>query len=90
MPSYVAPCKSFGPVGDEDLELLYHLLSAFAHGRSWSRHATERGPSSPTRVPGLLTGSISAHERVLAGATELVARLARAAVGDFEGYVGAR
>jgi len=91
VPPWVELCATYGPKGHENLEWLYRLLSAFAHGKPWALHATVMGPSAPVgSVGGLRGGTVAASETMLAGATDLLATLTRVAVGEFEVYVGSR
>jgi hypothetical protein len=91
LPSWVKLCASYGPKGNENLEWLYRMLSAFAHGKPWALHATVMGPTAPVgSIGGLRGGTVAASETMLAGATDLLATLTRVAIGEFEVYVGSR
>jgi hypothetical protein len=87
-PSTSDRVRDFGAHPGRKSDWIFRILSAPAHGSTWSISLGEIGDEVEALVRGAGTVKVRAHPLLASNATTIVVSTLAAAVTDFEGYVG--
>lgn len=87
-PSTSDRVRDFGVHPGPKSDWLFRILSAPAHGSTWSISVGEFGEGVETRVPGARSAKVRAHPLLALNATAIVLATLTTAVADLERYAG--